>query len=347
MPLRFKRFERVRSHFAFRFTRLGVLIFAMVLAVAIVTTLTVDLGPALRAVAEREGSRRIERTMHIGSLSVRLFNGKFVLEDFVIEGLARTDRPFLRAKSLEVSLSWQAMLHREVLLDSVEMTGWQMVVEQWSGGRHSFPKFASGPSGRRRFTTTLQYVRARDGEFTFEDHGTPWSTVVRNLDVNLTKVLGYRGEATSNGGLVTIQNYVPMSMAMKAIFRVDGGIIHFDRINLKTDGAESVITGDADVAHWPEQSYRVNSIVDFHRMREIFFAHENYTLSGEGRFKGVFHLYKNGRALTGEFASDVLGLDAGGTGYRVPALQEKLVWLPDRLDVTDTSSQFHRRTQRL
>ena len=101
MPLRFKRFERIRSHFAFRFTRLGVLIFAMALAVAIVTTLTVDLGSALRGLAERQGSKRIERPMHIGSLSVRIFNGKFVLEDFVIEGLAPTDRPFLRAKRLE------------------------------------------------------------------------------------------------------------------------------------------------------------------------------------------------------------------------------------------------------
>jgi hypothetical protein len=68
MPLRFKRFERIRAHFAFRFTRLGVLIFAMALAVAIVSTFTLDLGPGLRALAEREGSRRIERPMHIGTL---------------------------------------------------------------------------------------------------------------------------------------------------------------------------------------------------------------------------------------------------------------------------------------
>ena len=33
MPLRFKRFERVRSHFAFRFTRLGVVVIAAALAV--------------------------------------------------------------------------------------------------------------------------------------------------------------------------------------------------------------------------------------------------------------------------------------------------------------------------
>src|SRR5215212_8290574 len=125
MPLRFKRFERIRSHFAFRFTRLGVSIFAMALAVTIVSTLTVDLGPGLRGLAEREGSRRIQRPMHIGTLSIRLFAGKVVLEDFAIEGLSQTDRPFLRAKRLEVSLAWQALLHRELLVDSVEMVDWQ------------------------------------------------------------------------------------------------------------------------------------------------------------------------------------------------------------------------------
>jgi hypothetical protein len=347
MPLRFRRFERVRSHFAFRFTKLGVVIIAAALAVAIVTTLTVDLGPALRALAEREGSRRIERPMHIGSLSVRLFNGRFVLENFVIEGVASTDRPFLRARRVEVSLAWQAMLHNEVLLDSIEMSDWQMVVEQWQNGRHSFPRFASGPSGRRRFTTTLQYVRARNGEFTFEDHGTPWSTVARNLDVNVTKVLGYRGEATFSGGTVAIQNYVPMRADMKAIFRVDGGVVHFDRMNLHTDGAESVVTGDVDIAHWPEQTYRVSSTVDFHRMRELFFANETYTLSGEGRFNGLFHLYRGGRALTGGFTSGELGLDLAGHDYRFPDLKGKLAWLPDRFDVTDTSSGFYGGTTRL
>ena len=51
---------------------------AVTLAVAIVATLTVDLGPGLRGLAEREGSKRVGRPMHIGRLGVRLFNGKFV-----------------------------------------------------------------------------------------------------------------------------------------------------------------------------------------------------------------------------------------------------------------------------
>ena len=82
--------------------------------------------------------------MRIGKLGIRLFNGKFVLEDFVIDGLAATDRPFLNAKRIDVSLTWDALLRREVLLDSIEMSDWHMVIEQWPGGLHSFPKFNTG-----------------------------------------------------------------------------------------------------------------------------------------------------------------------------------------------------------
>ena len=341
MPLRFKRFERIRSHFAFRFTRLGVAVLAITLAVAIVATLTIDLGPGLRALAEREGSKRVGRPMRIGRLGVRLLNGKFVLEDFSIEGRAPQDRPFITAKRIDVSLAWNAMFHREVLVDSIEMADWHMVIEQWAGGIHSFPKFTMGGGGPRRFVTTMQYVRTRNGTVTFDDHGSHWGAVARNLDVTVTKFAGYRGEATFNGGTVWIQNYVPMHMSMKAVFRVDGGNVHFERMVLDTDGAQSVITGDANIPNWPEMKYQVKSTVDFKRMRELFFATENYTLSGEGRFNGVFHLFKGGRALTGDFESDVAGLQIGERDYHFPDLTGTLGWFPNRFEVTEATTGFY------
>ncbi|HET9467351.1 MAG TPA: translocation/assembly module TamB domain-containing protein, partial [Vicinamibacterales bacterium] len=343
MPLRFKRFERIRSHFAFRFTKLGVVVLAMTLAVAIVATLTIDLGPGLRGLAEREGSKRVGRPMHIGRLGVRLFNGKFVLEDFVIEGLEPSHRPFITAKRIDVSLTWDALFHREVLIDSIEMTDWHMVLEQWAGGKHSFPKFnlGGGSNNRRRFVTTMQYVRTKNGTVTFDDHGSRWGTVARNLDITVTKFAGYRGEANFDSGTVWIQDYVPMSMSMKSVFRVDEGVVHFERMTLITDGAESHITGDADIKNWPEMKYQVKSTVDFKRMREIFFAKDNYTLSGEGKFDGVFHLFKGGRALTGNFSSEVAGLQIGGHDYEFPNLKGRLGWYPNRFEVLDTTTDFY------
>ena len=131
---------------AVRVAAVGVELASAVLAVLLVVALVTDLGPSLRGLAEREGSRRIERPMHIGKLSVRLFAGRFVVEDFTIEGLTPSDRPFLKAKRIEASLVWSALWHREVLVDAVEMTDWEMVVETFAGGRHSFPRFAAGSS---------------------------------------------------------------------------------------------------------------------------------------------------------------------------------------------------------
>ena len=88
-------------------------------------------------------------------------------------------------------------------------------------------------------------------------------------------------------------------------------------------------------------TYQVKSTVDFKRMRELFFAKDDYTLSGEGRFNGVFHLFKGGRALTGDFESDVAGLQIGGHDYEFPDLKGRLGWYPNRFEVTDTTTGFY------
>ena len=105
------------------------------------TFFTVDLGPSLVARAEREGSKYLERPMHIGRLSAKITPGVFVVEDLVIEGLQPADRPFLKAKKIEVSVPWWTIFSRRLIIDSVAMTDWEMVVEAW-------PRSAAFPNGR-------------------------------------------------------------------------------------------------------------------------------------------------------------------------------------------------------
>jgi len=136
-----------------------------------------------------------------------------------------------------------------------------MLVEKWDGA-HNFPRFSHDdgkPPGPKRLTTTLQYLRASRGQFTFEDHETPWGVICPNLDINMGNLPQYHGTATFHGGTVTIQDFVPMSANMKAQFVIDGGRIHLDRIEMDTDGAATVASGDVDMSHWPNQSYQVKS----------------------------------------------------------------------------------------
>ena len=333
-----------------RYTRLTLVLVAVIVAASVVTTVTVDLGPALRAQAEQAGSGQVGRPMHIGKLSIYLFLGRFLVEDLVIEGLTPDAPPFLRAERIVVSMPWSSLFRREVLFDSIEMTDWEMVVESFPEGRHSFPDLdgnggdadgepAATEEGDRanRFVTTLSYVRAHRGTFTYNDFGSDWSAVARNLDVRVAKVLDYRGSATFSDGTVQIGSFQPMTAAMQADFKVEGGKVVFDRLALQTDGADSQLTGAVDLENWPEQTYAVRSDADFPVLRDIFFADDPFTVGGAGVFEGNYHLYEGGYDLRGGFQSELMTLN----DHPFPELSGSLHWRRDGFDVFDGASAFH------
>ena len=321
---------------------------AVVLAVIVVTSVTVDLGPALKNLAETRGSTFIERPMHIGRLSVRLWNGQFELDDFMIEGLSPQSPPFLTVKRLRVGLEWVPLVQRRVVLSSIDMDGWNMFVEQLADGPSSFPGFGRnrqrGPSA---WTTTLRYVRARNGETTYKDYGTPWSVVTRRLDISVARTNEqYRGLARFTGGTVRIQDYEPFDLDMNSAFTVDGGRLLFSRIDLDTGGTKTRLVGDTNLAYFPEQMYHMESEIDFAWMRKVFFAKNTFALSGKGTFTGTFHLFKEpmpngrirtGRELKGTFSSHTAGLNT----LRFVDLRGALKWVPEFLEVTDTTTAFY------
>ncbi len=310
---------------------------ALLLLLVVAVTVTIDVGPSVRDRAEREATSYLKRRVTIGRISARIIPGRYVVEDLVIAGLEPGHRPFLTARKVEVSMPAWTLFNRQIVFNAIHMTGWKMIVETFPDGRHNFPKFTREPrtTGPRRWTTTLQYVTADRGEFLYDDHGTPWSTLARNLNVTVFKAgATYRGHASFSNGLISIQSYVPMRADMASLFRIDGGIVHFDHLDLKTDGARSIVTGDVNLGKWPEQLYQVRSHIQFSRMREIFFARDHFTLSGEGDFEGTFHLFKGGRALKGRFSSPLAGVNA----HRFPRLQGTVVWLPDSVEVPHASA---------
>ncbi|HVZ21596.1 MAG TPA: hypothetical protein VG871_11065, partial [Vicinamibacterales bacterium] len=320
---------------------LGVLV-ALVVAL-IVATLPIDLGPALRKRAETAGSKYIERPMHIGTLKVKLLTGQFVVENLVIEGLNPGDRPFLTAKRVAVNMPWWSIFHRELIISDVDMSDWNMLIEQFKDGRHNFPKFVhpkppNQKPGRKLFTTTVGYVIARNGQFTYEDHGTPWSVVCRNLTVTVFKAIDtYRGTAQFTNGTVAIQSYLPFRTDMQTRFKIDGGKVLLDRIDIETPGATAAVNGAVDLGHWPEMFYNVKSHVDFPTEKNIFFHDMKFTTAGQGDFTGTFHFFKGGRELKGTFTSPEAGVDA----WRFSNVAGSLLWVPDRFEVSDVTMSLY------
>ena len=106
-----------------------------------------------------------------------------------------------------------------------------------------------------------------------------------------------------------------MRADMRTTFRIVDGKVLLNRIDLLTDGAESELTGEVDLARWPEQTYQIKSRIDFPRMREIFFARDTFSLYGKGGFEGSFHLFRevvNGRPRTGRELKGSLHQRPGG-----------------------------------
>src|SRR4029450_12521236 len=68
-----------------RAIRTAIAIVIAIGAAIFVTVFTIDLGPGLRARAEREGSKFIERPMHIGRLWAQPRPGVFVVEPLMID----------------------------------------------------------------------------------------------------------------------------------------------------------------------------------------------------------------------------------------------------------------------
>ena len=116
--------SRPRRSALVRAIRTAIAIVIAIGAAIFVTVFTIDLGPGLRARAEREGSKFIERPMHIGRLSAQLRPGVFVVEDLMIEGLTPQDRPFLTAKRITVEVPWWTAFSRKLIIQSIAMTDW-------------------------------------------------------------------------------------------------------------------------------------------------------------------------------------------------------------------------------
>ena len=303
-------------------------------------TVTIDLGPVLKARAEKAGSDWLERELTIGRLGVHLARGKFVLEDLRIGPQFPNEPPWLVAKRIEVSLTWSALFGREILLESIEMSDWRMTIESFPDGRQNFPRLsgrrASRAPGRAWCRTTCNTPRAprRAGRQRLRSD---WRAGGRNFKITVTKAPdNYQGLARFTNGTIVIQKYEPMSADMSLSFKMNDGKMVMDRIDLLTDGAVTTMTGVADLAKWPEQLYQVRSKMQFPRQREIFFARDKFALSGDGDFIGTFHMYKGGRELKGKFTSPVLGFN----DYRFPNLEGDVIWVRDRMEVTRATAEF-------
>src|SRR5829696_5183635 len=323
-------------------------VFTAIVSALLVTLFSVDVGPQLRKQAEARGSKWLDRPMHIGTVRALLTPGEFEFRDVVIEGLKPTDRPFLVAKTMKVSLPWWTAFSRHLDIDSVEMSDWHMVIENFPEGKHNFPRVKGPPrpprTGPRTFFTTLRQVVASRGHFTYVDHTTPWSIDTPAMHITFFRrdvQQDYGGTVSFDAGTVRVQTYEPFGASMKGRFTLNGGKVHFDRMDLLSDGAQTIADGDVYLDRWPEQFYRVKSKIDIATQKSIFFHNDKFEATGAAEFDGTFHYFKGGRELKGTWKAPAPRVKIGPNNWAFSNLAGKVLWVPSTLQVTDARTNLY------
>ena len=133
---------------------------------------------------------------------------------------------------------------------------------------------------------------------------------------------------------------------MSSTFKIEGGRVLFDRIDLKTEGVESVLNGDVNLSYWPELMLQVKSTIDLPKMRELFFAGDTFTLAGKSQFTGTFHLFKeplpDGKTRTGrELKGTFLSTTAGVNDFRFQDLRGTVRWTPEVLRISEATTKMY------
>jgi hypothetical protein len=173
----------------------------------------------------------------------------------VIDGKRPGDRPFMtiRRIDLRVPVWYWALVQRNIQVE-VRLRDWKMLVEKWKGGEHNLPRLTrprKGPSRPMPFKTTVN-VYALDGDFTYEDHETPWLVHAHDLNFDLVRAENlkqYVGLAHFAGD-VKILDYRPMATSMSLRFILDGPLVRLQHVDLITEGARTHASGLVDFNNW-------------------------------------------------------------------------------------------------
>ncbi|MGE0815040.1 MAG: translocation/assembly module TamB domain-containing protein [Vicinamibacterales bacterium] len=315
------------------------LVAAVAIAVVVVSVVTIDMGPLVRRRAEQAASTFIDRPVHIGRLGLNVGRGRLVVEDLLVEGLTPDVPPWLVAGHIELSLTWSALMGREVLLDTVEMRDWTLTVESYANGIHNWPRLNGPPRPPRPkiVTTTLQSIHATRGHLVVRDFGSSWGLDAPNLEVVAGKDVEYHGRMTFDGATLLIQQYEPMWATFATDFAVRDGKVQLTGMTFDGDGVQMRGEGTVDPANFPETTVRITSRHQLPRTRAIFYAKDTFALHGEGDFTGTVHKFTGGYEVKGDFVSPEVGYD----DYRFQNFRASVVWVPTRFDVTQATAALY------
>ena len=254
------------------------------------------------------------------------------------------------AKKIEVVAAVvDAFSRRELIVDSVEMTDWDMVVETWPSSPSFRAAATTSPSslatrnrtarsGSRRRSAACWRRGARSPTRITGRRGASRRTgcACRSRRGIADRV--YRGGASFTDSVITIQKYEPFHANMRSRFTIEGPHLQFSGIDLVSEGARSQLDRhDRLRALARADSIRSRRASISRRRRASTSINTPSRRPARARSRERFICSAAGRELKGTFDSPMAGVNA----WRFPNLHGSVLWLPDRLEITNATSGLY------
>ena len=220
----------------------------------------------------------------------------------------------LPAKRITMYVPWWTLFRKRLEVE-VELNDWKMTVESFAGGGAQHPEAhaEADPNKPRRklpFTTTVRFVYAKNGEFVYVDHVTPWSVAAQpQLQlVRAENLKAYVGKAQFDGR-ARPDSEVPADArglhdAVRARRRPRAAAAHRSHHRRRGVARQRLPSTSASGPSRPTTSARRSTSRGCARCSS---PTRQWRIAGEGGFEGIFQLFKGGCNLSGQFTSEDVG----------------------------------------
>jgi len=274
---------------------------------------------------------RLGRDVTIRSVEfVRTRPQKIILNDVRIANAPGAVAPhFATVRQIEITGNVQSFWGRAVKVQQVEIHDPRVWFEVFPAGSsliHNFPKWNSGPPGKRQIVhVDIGTLLIENGGFDFNDRKHEITAVATGIasKLNVTRAEDlYEGVLNSPLVRVRIQDYEPFDLNMRGGFRYTPGKLALRSVALEGRGIQAFLSGKLDPLTEAAYDLRLTSRLELARVREIFRVEKPLT--------GTVALDTTLRGKQGDFR-----LAGAWSSPRIAADAYELANAKGKLDVND------------
>lgn len=279
----------------------------------------------------------LARPVALSDLAFSVTDGELRLRGLQIGRVGGGTAPAPPAVSVEEirgRLSWRSLFPPHLHLETLELRG--VAVRGLDDGGTPPPPRPPVSPWVERVTSWLSFTSDRltvtGTTIGYRNRPTPWEIRADDFDLAMRSAEGaVEGRISYGQGVIRLWQQADLPMALEAELRLEGSVLHLDRVDLRSDLLTVALDGSLDLANDLAGAMGLRGRGDAGALGRFLFEFDGLDTEGEPRFafEGAAGFQENGLAVDGDFTLP------RGRFYGVPFHDwtGEVHWDPDRVEI--------------